>query len=108
MTACGLAAAGDSEADLSIAASVAPDGILPPGTEGIATIRITNNGPDIETPRFVLRRTDNGTGFNDYPPLIFTGPVSGPCIGDPRFDPPPGDIFFLWLIPDLGAGESRV
>jgi len=109
MAACGQLSAGESAADLAIAASVQPDGILSPGTEVIATITITNNGPDIGIASFALRRTPDGTG-SSFPPLVPQGLITGPCRIDPRADPlPPGFPFFPpWIIQDIGAGESRV
>ena len=109
MAACGQVSAGESTADLAIAASIQPGGILPPGTELIATITITNNGPDTGNATFYIRPTPVGTG-SSFPPLVLQGLIAGPCRIDPRFDPlPPGFPYFPpWIIQGIGAGESRV
>jgi len=104
----GRLSAGEPAADFSIEASVAPGGVMPPATQGAVTITITNEGPDTGTAIFRMLRTDDGTGFNDYPPLEFQFPggLTGPCQNAPQ-PPLPGESFLVWIVRDILAGESR-
>lgn len=108
LVAVGHLSAGEPLADFSISAEVLPGGVMPPGTEGIVTITVTNLGPDEGTPLFRMRRTDNGTGFFDYPPLHFEFPgalLTGPCVNVP-LNLPPGDPFLGWIVHDMVVGDS--
>lgn len=99
--------ADDVTVDLGISVSVTPAGVLPPGSEGVVSISITNYGPDTGSAGFRMLRTPDGVGLS-YPPLSFIGLVDGPCTGSPLFSPPPGDIFSFWLVHDLDADETAV
>ena len=104
----GSTSAGEPAADLSISAAVAPSGVTPPGTEGVVTITVTNIGPDESTPLFSMRRTDDGTGVFDFPPLHFQFPgalLTGRCVTVPVPLPPAGE-FLIWIIPHMTAGET--
>lgn len=106
--ACGQLSAGEPAADYSISVDVAPGGVMPPGSEGVVTINITNQGPDEWTPLFGMRGTDDGTGFFSFPPINFEFPgafVSGPCVTAP-IQLPPVVEFLNWLVLDMPAGES--
>ena len=108
MAACGQLSAGESMADFSISASVSPDGIMPPGTESVLAITVTNHGPDDGVPLFYMDRTDDGTGVFNYPPLHFQFPgalLTGPCDTPPEPGPPQGE-FLTWITPAIVAGES--
>ncbi len=103
----GQVSAGEPAADFSISASVAPGGVMPPGTEGVVTISITNHGPDDDTPLFGMLRTDDGTGVFNFPPLHFEFPealLTGRCVAPPVQLPPEGE-FLSWIIADMTAGE---
>ncbi len=99
--------AGEATVDLDISVSVTPAGVLPPGSEGVVSISITNYGPDIGSAGFRIRMTPDGMGIS-YPPLNFVGLLDGPCKGSPTFNPPPGDIFSFWLVHDLAVDETAV
>jgi len=107
IVAAGQLFGGEPAADFSIAADVTPGGVMPPGTEGVVTIKVTNFGPDTGTAIFRMRRTDDGTGFFNYPPLHFQfpGALTGPCEGAP-LQPLPGEVFLIWIVRELPAGES--
>jgi len=99
--------AGDASADIGIEVTVAPSNNLLPGTEGTISITITNSGPDMATALFQWFPTENGMGFG-FPPIAFTGMVTGPCELSPVGEPIPGDNFGFWITNDIGPGTSRV
>lgn len=102
---CAQAFAGDEQADVSIEVTIQPIGVMPPGTEGTIGITITNFGPAIDAGLFRWRPTNNGSNIS-YPPIVFTGGMTGPCGVSPIGQPPPGDNFGLQLTPDLLPGEN--
>src|SRR6056297_351499 len=106
--ACGQLSAGESAADYSISVDVTPGGVMPPGTEGVVTINITNQGPGDGTPLFGMLRTNDGTGAFNFPPIHFE--FSGAFFSGPFFTAtiqlPPVVEFLNWLVLDMPAGES--
>ena len=108
MVVAGRLSAGEAEADFAISASVAPGGVMPPGTEGVVTITLTNLGPNDGSPLFSMQTTDDGTGFFSFPPLQFRFPeafLAGPCVSGP-FQLPPSNEFLTWVVLDMTAGQS--
>lgn len=92
-------------ADMGMEVHIEPDGVTPPGTEGIVSLTITNYGPDIDSGFIRWTPTPNGEGIG-YPPLDFTGSATGPCGISPIGQPPPGDNFGFLVTPDLQPLES--
>src|SRR6056297_2621276 len=96
--ACGQLSAGESAADYSISVDVTPGGVMPPGTEGVVTINITNQGPGDGTPLFGMLRTNDGTGAFNFPPIHFEFPgalLTGRCVAPPVQVPSAGE-FLSW------------
>jgi hypothetical protein len=93
--------------DLGIEVNIEPSGLTPPGTEGIISITITNNGPDINAAVFRWIPTQSNAGLR-YPPLQFTGLTTGPCGFSSIGLAPPGDNFGFWVTPSLLIGESVI
>ena len=104
----GQVSAGEPAADFSISASVVPGGVMPPDTEGVVAITLTNLGPDGGSLLFSMQTTDDGTGFFSFPPLHFQFPeafLAGPCVSGP-FQLPPSNEFLTWVVLDMAAGQS--
>ncbi len=94
-------------ADIGIEVRIEPPGVTPPGTEGIVSITITNDGPDIGAGVFRWNQTGDVTGLS-YPPLEFLGRIVGPCTISSFGQPPIGDNFGLHQVRDIPPGETRV
>src|SRR6056297_3350427 len=77
-------------ADIGIEVRIEPPGVTPPGTEGIVSITITNDGPDVGAGVFRWNQTGDVTGLS-YPPLEFLGRIVGPCTISSFGQPPIGD-----------------
>jgi hypothetical protein len=99
--------AGDATVDLGISVSVTPAGDLPPGSEGVVSISITNYGPDSGRAALQLLQTPDGVGTS-WPPLVFTEWFDGPCSISPIAQPGPGQTFPNWMTGELAAGEKVV
>lgn len=99
--------AGEAMVDLGISVSVSPAGVLPPGSEGVVSITITNYGPDSGSAALQLLQTPDGVG-KSWPPLVFTEWFDGPCVVSPIAQPGPGQTFPNWMTENLAAGETVV
>lgn len=105
--ACTSVEAGTPSADLGLEVGIQPGGVMPPGTDGVLSLSITNYGPDAQAGLIGWAATDDGVGFS-FPPLDFTGVVKGSCGVSPIGQPGPGDTFGFVLTPDLEPGETAI
>lgn len=94
-------------ADIGISVSIEPGGVMPPGTEGVVHITITNHGPDTGAGTFRWVQTDYGAGLS-YPPLVFLGLTAGACTMFTFGQPLPGDFFGIQVAREIPPGESRI
>ena len=93
--------------DIGIEVSVQSERVIPPGSEGMITIKTINHGESTATVLLNWLATSDGAG-SSFPPLEFPTPVTGPCVISSVIEPGPGDFFGFWVTSDILPGESRI